>query len=157
MNESESVKQVDVRNVRWRKRALLVLFLIIFIGLVVWLLWQKPREYDLNVEPKANMVLINKVLTESTICDEQWISEVEKLSKKLDQEVEKIEGMKMDDPGYNEILSEFAILQAEVSHSLQELLGHVNSDQKIENQTLIDNLNYTYLAYKNHYQTKVQR
>lgn len=157
MNEFKNVGQESKRVGRRRKWLFLLLFLVVFGGLIAWFLRQKSQEYNLSMNPKANMVLINEVLAESTLCDERWVSKVEKLSKKLDQEIEKIKSLEIDDSEYEKILSEFAILQAEVSHNLQELLKHVTSDQKIENQALVDNLSYTYSAYKNHYQTKVER
>ena len=105
----------------------------------------KTKKYDLNKEPKINMVLINKVITNSNVCDENWIREVETLIKKLDKETTEMK--KID----NDKIEDFIILQNEVKRNLQELVDYIKTNETMNKEVLVDNIKTSYIAYKDYY------
>ncbi len=149
--------QKDTDDEDKRKKRILLLILLLFLILLAALafLWFKQHDYDINKNPKANMITINKLITNSDTCDKKWVEEAKALIEKLNNESEKIKKMNSKDESYKEALRNFATLQKEVASSLNRIIDYLDSRKTLDNPALVDDLENIYAAYRKYYNANI--
>ena len=138
------------------KRNILIILGVLIIIIILLLLHAcNNNKYNINKNPRVNMVTINKIIATSDVCDESWLEQTNKLINTLEKETKDIKDIKSNDSKYKEKLADFATLQNELKNQLQELVTYIESNETMNKETLVDNIDFSYKAYKDYYQKEL--
>lgn len=144
-----------------KKRAgiLLLLLLFIILCILIFNIFNSSKKYNVKKNPLVNMITIENLIYNSSICDEKWLAEVADMITLLEDESLTIRHINSNDSDYKKKLDNLSYLQSDVSKNLKNLYDYITNNNITSldntNNVLISNVNTSYNAYKDYYKSNI--
>lgn len=124
------------------KRKKFIIILVILLSLTTTLIYFINRnQFNINRNPRVNMVLIQRYIYSSDVCDEDWVEGVTNLINTLEYEADHLTDF-----------NNFRMLQLNIARNFQDIIDYLIAyNRTIAPEVLVDNIRFSYMAYRNYF------
>jgi len=161
LNKSND-KVVNQKNRRKKLLIVLLLFLFALSAIIIGITLLEKQQYKINKNPKVNIVYIEKLIYESNVCNEDWLKNVNQISRVLKEEADELKNIEITNKDYKERIENFSILHKELANNLEALAQYIKTTNQdnlvlsnLDSDILVKNVQLTYENYKNYYNNEI--